>query len=281
MLGMGRKSLVVIDSNPDRESIDVVKLEEYLAKHPEPCIVVANAGTVNTVDFDDLNAIASLKKKYKFFLHVDAAFGGFAAASPLYAHLVRGLEHADTITIDAHKWLNVPYDCAMQFTRHQALQIKVFQNNAAYLGDPTATPDSMHLTPENSRRFRALPAWFSLMAYGKNGYRDIVEKNCSSARRLGELIEKSSSFRVLAPVRMNVVCFSFRSPASMDDVRTFLARVRDDGHVFFTPTLYKNIPAIRAAISNWQTTDEDVEFGFDILQKIHAHLFKMASEALS
>ena len=281
MLGMGRKSWVPIDTNPGRESIDVLKLEQYLATHPEPCIVVANAGTVNTVDFDDLLAIAALKKKYNFFFHVDAAFGGFAAASPLYAYLVRGLEYADTITIDAHKWLNVPYDCAMQFTRHRALQVKVFQNNAAYLGDPTVTPDSMHLTPENSRRFRALPVWFSLMAYGKNGYRDIVERNCSSARRLGELINKSNSFKMLAPVRMNVVCFTLRDHSSLEEVRAFLGRVRDDGHVFFTPTVYKNTPAIRAAISNWQTTDDDVELGFHVLQKIHELSFKMAAEPLS
>jgi glutamate/tyrosine decarboxylase-like PLP-dependent enzyme len=269
MLGLGRNSWVQIQTLENREAIDIADLERKLAQINLPCIVVANAGTVNTVDFDDLKAIAELKEKYNFWLHVDAAFGGFAATSVRYSHLVDGLKNADTVTIDAHKWMNVPYDSAMQFTRHRALQLKVFQNNAAYLGDPSTTPDSMHLTPENSRRFRALPAWFSLMAYGRNGYSDIIERNCQAAFRLGELLSASRDFRILAPVRMNVVCFTFNKPTvEMQEILQFLADVRDDGQVFFTQTIYKGTPAIRAAISNWQTSTEDVELGFEVLKSI-------------
>jgi glutamate/tyrosine decarboxylase-like PLP-dependent enzyme len=270
MLGIGRKAWTRVETLPDREAIDIADLERRLRELNRPCIVVANAGTVNTVDFDDLQAIAALKQRYNFWLHVDAAFGGFAAVSPLYSHFVNGLESADTVTIDAHKWMNVPYDAAMQFTRHRALQVKVFQNSAAYLGNPSATPDSMHLTPENSRRFRALPAWFSLMAYGRDGYRDIVERNCETASKLGKLIERSHEFELLAPVRMNVVCFSIRKDErTLDDIKQFLQDIRDDGQVFFTQTVYKGVPAIRAAISNWQTTPADIELGFDILKKIY------------
>lgn len=272
MLGLGRNSLVRIDSMPDREAIDLKKLEETLIAINRPVVVVANAGTVNTVDFDNLEALADLKEKYNFYLHVDAAFGGFAAVSERFRHHVKGIERADSVTIDAHKWLNVPYDAAMLFTRHRDLQLKVFQNNAAYLGEPMESPGNLHLTPENSRRFRALPSWCSLMAYGHDGYRDIVERNCEAAAFLGAGLETSGLFKVLAPVRMNVVCFSFQTLASTEEIRYFLDLIRQDGRVFFTPTLYKGIPAIRAAISNWQTSIADVQTGLDVLCEVYQKL---------
>jgi glutamate/tyrosine decarboxylase-like PLP-dependent enzyme len=207
---------------------------------------------------------------------VDAAFGGFAAASPLYSHYIKGLALADSVTIDAHKWLNVPYDSAMQFSKHRSLHIKVFRNNAAYLGDPSLMPDSMHVTPENSRRFRALPAWFSLIAYGREGYQDIIERNCTAAKRLADLLQTSKEFKILAPVRMNVVCFTLNTGnVTFDLIKSFLQDVRDDGQVFFTPTIYQGTPAIRAAISNWQTSISDVELGFEVLKKLSAiHLLE-------
>lgn len=268
MLGIGRKAMIRIDTLPDREAIALQLLERYLKENPEPVIVVANAGTVNTVDFDDLEAIGQLKKKYNFWLHVDAAFGGFAACSEKFAHLMKGVQHADSVTIDAHKWLNVPYDAAMQFTRHKALQLKVFQNSAAYLGDPEKSPDLFHYTPENSRRFRALPSWFSIMAYGKEGHAEIVERNCACAHYLGEAIKRSEDFRLLAPVRMNVVCFTLRESLTFEAIQEYLGAIRDDGRVFFTPTVYKGIPAIRAAISNWQTKTGHMDTAFTVLTEV-------------
>jgi glutamate/tyrosine decarboxylase-like PLP-dependent enzyme len=270
MLGIGRNALIRPDTLPDREAVDIESLEKTLTQQTTPVIVVANAGTVNTVDFDDIEAIAKLKLKYKFWLHVDAAFGGFAALSEKYKHLVKGINHADSITIDAHKWLNVPYDSAMQFTKHKKLQLKVFQNSAAYLGDPEKSPDYFHYTPENSRRWRALPAWFSIVAYGKEGQREIVERNCQLAFRFGDGISASSTFRLLAAVKMNVVCFTpSESGTTMEKIQKFLADVRDDGRVFFTPTVYKGTPAIRAAISNWQTQTEDIDLALQVVNQIY------------
>lgn len=268
MLGLGRKSLIKIDTLPYREAIDIKALENILQKNKEPVIVVANAGTVNTVDFDDLNAIGELKLKYNFWLHIDAAFGGFAACSKKYQHLVTGINHADSITIDAHKWLNVPYDAAMQFSKHKDLQLKIFQNSAAYLGNPEQSPDLFHYTPENSRRFRALPSWFTLMAYGAEGCREIVERNCDAAYHLGEKINHSTTFKLLAPVRMNVVCFTLlQENLTTEVIGEFLHAIRDNGQALFTPTIYKGIPGIRAAISNWQTEIEDINHVFEVLQK--------------
>jgi glutamate/tyrosine decarboxylase-like PLP-dependent enzyme len=270
MLGIGRNAVIKPSTLADREAIDLIALEHELKKHSgKPLIVIANAGTVNTVDFDDLEAIGQLKSKYNFWMHVDAAFGGFAALSEEHVHLLKGINHADSITIDAHKWLNVPYDAAMQFTRHKDLQLKVFQNSAAYLGDPNQSPDFFHYTPENSRRWRALPSWFTLMAYGKEGHAEIVARNCMLAKRLGEWIHSSSKFKLLSPVRMNVVCFSLnKENLSMEEIKSFLDRVRDDGKAFFTPTLYKGTPAIRAAFSNWLTSEKDIDITTEVLQRI-------------
>ncbi|MCI0751492.1 MAG: pyridoxal-dependent decarboxylase [Flammeovirgaceae bacterium] len=269
MLGVGRKSMIKVPTLPDREAVDLEELERNLWEASAPLIVVANAGTVNTVDFDDLEAIGQLKKKYNFWLHVDAAFGGFASISEKFAHLMKGINHADSITIDAHKWLNVPYDAAMQFTRHQSIQLKVFQNSAAYLSDPEKSPDYFHYTPENSRRWRALPSWFSLVAYGKEGHSEIVERNCELAKQLGVWIDSSESFKLLSPVRMNVVCFTLKKENfTIEEINSFLDRVRDDGRAFFTPTFYKGVPAIRAAISNWQTTSDDMEITINALKEL-------------
>lgn len=264
MLGIGRSALTLVATQADREAVDPNALERLLAGQQGPAIVVANAGTVNTGDFDDLVRIAELKQKYNFWLHVDAAFGGFAACSEKLRHLIKGIDAADSITVDAHKWLNVPYDSAMQFTRHAVLQRAVFQNaGASYLTNPLISNDFLHLTPENSRRWRALPAWFTLRSYGREGYREVVERNCMLAKELGKRIQGNDGFELLSPVRLNIVCFTLSYPnVDFKSVQTFLETVRDEGNVFFTPTVYKDRPAIRAAISNWQTRVDDIDIAF-------------------
>lgn len=262
MLGIGRDALKTIATQIDSEIIDTVALERHLAATPGvPTMVLASAGTVNTVTFDDLPTLLALRERYPFWLHVDAAFGGIAACSPNHIALLEGWQQADSITVDAHKWLNVPYDSAIQFTRHLALQMQVFQNHSAYLEAPTLRPDNyLHLTPENSRRFRALPLWMALKAYGRSGMREIVERNVMLARRLGEGLAASDGFYLLAPVNLNVVCFALEAitgDALMARDR-FIEHLNQAGIVRCTPTLYGGQPGIRAALVNWMTEEQDI-----------------------
>jgi glutamate/tyrosine decarboxylase-like PLP-dependent enzyme len=237
----------------------------------ESIIVISSAGTVNTVDFDDLQAISALHKRYAFYWHVDAAFGGFAACSPDHKSLLNGWEGADSITIDCHKWMNVPYDCGVYLVskKHTNIQFQTFQNgNAPYLDATEDNFSYLNFGPENSRRFRALPAWFSLMAYGKKGFQNIVENNIMLAKELGERLKMETPFKLMAPVRLNVVCFTTKDEYGRAEVlRHTLTMLNDGGKVFITPTVVKGIPCLRAAMVNWLTTTNDVDIAIEELQK--------------
>lgn len=277
MLGLGRDSLSLVPCLPNREAVDVEALKKALAAWNKPAIVVVNAGTVNTVDYDDIQAIADLRQHYPFWLHVDGAFGGFAACSPNYAAYVAGLDLADSITIDAHKYLNVPYDCAMQFSRHLSLQSQVFLNAAAYLDQSPSASSFVNLTPESSRRLRALPVWCTLMAYGRAGYRTIVEETSNLAQYLAAKIDASPHFSLLAPVRLNGLCFTLtqtglNQPLTITDIRQYLDLVKQDGRLFLTPTVYQNQPAMRISITNWRTTKADIDIAWDGLVACHQQL---------
>ena len=264
MLGLGRDSVRRVPTLTGREAVDVAALRAALAAlEGRPAIVSASAGTVNSGDYDDLRAIAALKSEFPFWLHVDAAFGAFAALSPEHAHLLDGLDEADSICVDLHKWLNVPYDSAVQLTRRRDLQVAAFHNDAVYLGAPDENPGFLHLTPENSRRLRALPAWFSLVAYGVEGQADIVRRNIAAADRLGRRLQELPGVRLAAPVRLNIVCFEVPG-----DVDAFLAAVAETGETFLTPTVYNGRQAVRAAFSNWRTTPEDEDRIFDAIAKV-------------
>lgn len=273
MLGMGSNNLIKVDVLPgNREAMSVEDLEKKLTSlNGTPALVISSGGTVNTVDFDDMKAIARLKERFSFWWHIDAAFGAFAVCAPAYKHLLEGWEGADSITVDCHKWLNVPYDSAIFLVQeqHRLLQVESFQNsNAPYLGDPLANFSYMNSLPENSRRLRALPAWFTLRAYGKDGYRDIVENSIRIAQQLGERIGASQSFRLLAPVRLNTVCFTLNSDNDPGQVNEFLNRLTRNGQVFMTPTVYGGSAGIRAAFVNWRTTGQDLEIIWNEMNRV-------------
>ncbi|UWY29735.1 pyridoxal-dependent decarboxylase [Flavobacterium sp. TR2] len=272
LLGIGSQNYTVVKTiEGNREALDITDLEEKIKTlNGKPFILISSAGTVNTADFDDFEAIAELKGKYNFWWHIDGAFGGFAAVSDKYKHLVKGWEGADSIAIDCHKWLNVPYESAFFLTKkdHINLQIETFQNsNAPYLGNPLENFNYLNVLPENSRRLRALPAWFSLKAYGKEGYRDIIEDSAALALHFGNaLIE--NDFELLAPIRLNNVCFTLKGDHNQEKVSQFLSALNDRGKVFMTPTVYQNKKGIRASFVNWRTTENDLRLVIDEMKEV-------------
>ena len=225
-------------------------------------IVIASAGEVNTGDFDDLTALADLCERYGAWLHVDGAFGLFAAFSRDHRARLAGIARADSVTVDLHKWLNVPYDGAIAYTRHPDPQRDVFRASAAYLGD---TPDPLHFVPENSRRFRALPAWMALVAYGSEGIAEAIERSCEQARSLADGIAGIEGLDLLDPVRLNIVCFAPATTGAEARDR-LLAWLVADGRIFLTPTVLHGRPALRLAVSNWRTTENDVEITLQALR---------------
>ncbi len=268
MVGIGRDSLTVIDKLPGREAMNMTQLEEKLnALNGAPSIVIASAGTVNTGDFDNFQKLKELKSKYNFWLHTDGAFGGFAACSKKYRHLLKGWEASDSITIDAHKWLNIPYDSAFQFTRHIDIQQQVFQNSNAPYVEGLGDYSFIHITPQGSRRWRSLAAWFSLLTTGKNGYQEMVDTHCGLAKYLESHIKQSPHFELLAETPINMVCFKVSDSHSLR-TEVFLKRLNATKKVYLTPTVYKGEFAIRCAICNWRTTQKDMDILIGEMERI-------------
>ena len=193
ILGFGQNHWVKVQGLSDAngregEAMDIEDLENKLNASPAAVkIVISSAATVSTTAFDNFKAIAKVCKDYQAWHHLDGAFGLFARCSPKLAHLATEAELADSITVDCHKWLNVPYDCGVALTRHRQLLEETFTSGAAYLETDTILPSMMNRGIENSRRFRALPVWFTLSAYGKAGIQKIVEQNCDRAIATGRM----------------------------------------------------------------------------------------------
>ncbi len=210
MLGMGRSTVQIIPKDTDG-TFDTQHLETSLAAlQGTPALIVAVAGEPNAGSFDPISELADLAHQYNAWLHVDGAFGLFAALTPATANLVEGVDRAHSVAVDGHKWLNVPYDCGFAFVSKPALVGKSFAHSAEYLPDPTdPEPVLGSLAPEMSRRARSLAVWATLRAYGRQGIRQMVERNISLAKYLSELVEDAPDLELLAKVPLNVVCFRY------------------------------------------------------------------------
>jgi glutamate/tyrosine decarboxylase-like PLP-dependent enzyme len=248
LLGLGASALAVVPAD-DQGRMRVGELPDLGGM---PTIVCGQAGEVNTGAFDDLDAIAEAAEPTGAWFHVDGAFGLWAAASPELRHLVRGAERADSWATDCHKWLNVPYDSGVAFCAHPEAHRAAIGVTASYLvhaRDPRQR-DAVDWTPEFSRRARGVSVYAAIRSLGRGGIAAMVERCCAHARLFAELLE-AGGMTVLNDVVLNQVLVRCDP-----DV---IARVQEDGTCWLSGTEWNGEHAMRISVSNWRTTDDDVE----------------------
>ena len=255
LLGIGAGSVVEIAAD-DQGRMDVRELRTVLEQEAEPTIVCAQVGEVNSGSLDAVGEIADLVEGTGAWLHVDGAFGLWAAASPELARLVSGHERADSWSTDAHKWLNVPYDCGIAFVAHPDVHRAAMTVSADYLvQDPDAARDEVDWTPEFSRRARGFAVYAALRSLGRSGVADLIDRSCARARQFAAEISAVPGCQVLNDVVLNQVLFRFVDDATTNVV---LARVQASGEAWMSGTVWNGSSAIRLSVSNWRTTAADV-----------------------
>jgi glutamate/tyrosine decarboxylase-like PLP-dependent enzyme len=249
LLGMGRTRVTRVATD-GQGRIRPGRMPQVSA----PAIVCVQAGNVNSGSFDPIDEIRERVKGPGIWVHVDGAFGLWAAASPRLKQLVSGVELADSWATDGHKWLNVPYDCGIAFVRnHEALR-RAMAVDAAYL-PPSAERDPSNYTPELSRRPRGVEVWAALRSLGRRGVADMVERCCDRAQRFARGLQ-DAGFEVLNEVKLNQVLVSFGEPERTQSV---IAAVQREGTCWAGGTVWQGRTAMRISVSNWATTEEDIE----------------------
>ena len=251
-LGANRAHRVATD---DQGRMQADQLASALRTQHGPCIVCAQAGNVNTGAFDPLDDIAQLVKEHGAWLHVDGAFGLWAAAAPARAALVHGIEKADSIATDAHKWLNVPYDCGITFCADKAAHRSAMSLAAAYIVTTGGERDPHEFVPEESRRARAVPLYAALRSLGRKGFAELVERCCQQASRFADAL-RSAGYAVLNDVVLNQVLVSFGAERRTDEV---IAAVQEEGTCWCGPTTWQGYRAMRVSVSGWSTTETDID----------------------
>jgi glutamate/tyrosine decarboxylase-like PLP-dependent enzyme len=278
MLGVGRAAATTcaVDASG---AVDLAALRARLeALRGAPAILVANAGEVNAGTFDPIEEMARLAEEFGAWLHVDGAFGLFARLSPRSAHLAAGAERAHSITVDGHKWLNVPYDCGFAFVRDRALLEQAFAYSAAYLpGVADPRPNFGAIGPESSRRARALAVWATLAAYGRAGYRALVERHLDLAQHLAALVDRASDLQRLDDVPLCIVCFRYDpgglTDAELDRINERLgAALLEDGRFWVGTTRHRGRVAFRPALVNWRIRAQDLEEFVRVVRELGARV---------
>jgi glutamate/tyrosine decarboxylase-like PLP-dependent enzyme len=275
LLGLGDASVTKIACDGQGRIVPDALREALRAASGSPTIVCAQAGNVNTGSFDPLDEIGRLVSEQKnSWLHIDGAFGLWAAASPRHRHCVAGLERADSWATDAHKWLNVPYDSGLAFVRDRVAHRTAMARTAAYLQPSTTDRDNTDWTPEFSRRARGFAVYAALRSLGRSGIASLVERCCEHARLFAELLSAAPGVRIVNEVVLNQVLVRFEPPAAAPDegdrwTREVIARVQREGTCWLSGTVWRGRALMRISVCNWSTTSEDVRRSAEAILSAH------------
>jgi glutamate/tyrosine decarboxylase-like PLP-dependent enzyme len=279
MVGLGSRVPLRVEAD-EQGRMRPDRLREILATVADrPVIVSAQSGNVNTGAFDPLpEIVAAVRDHPNAWLHIDGAFGLWAAASPAYGHLTAGLDGADSWTTDAHKWLNVPYDCGIAIVRDPEAHLAAMSYGAAYyVAGEGATRDSGNWVADSSRRSRAFTVYAALRELGRDGLAAMIERCCALARRMADGLRDAPGVTILNDVVLNQVLVRFVPPdgaatdADADDfTRRVIAAVQGDGTCWLGGTTWHGMAAMRISVSNWSTTEADADLSVAAIRRCAA-----------
>jgi glutamate/tyrosine decarboxylase-like PLP-dependent enzyme len=250
LLGLGRERIVRVPVDGQGRM-----RPDALPSLTGPTIVCLQTGNVNSGACDPADEICAVAHDAGAWVHVDGAFGLWLAAAPERAHLVRGVADADSWATDAHKWLNVPYDCGLVICRRPEHLRAAMSVSAAYLEQQDARGEPYQYTPEMSRRARGVEVWAALRALGRAGLADLIERSCRYAARFAEGL-RLAGYQVLNDVVSNQVLVAF---GDADTTRQVVAALQAEGTCWCGGTIWQGQAAMRISVSSWATTEEDVE----------------------
>ncbi len=283
MLGLGNQSLRKVPVDADYR-IDLAALQRMIdedhARGCKPACVIGNAGTINTGAVDDLKALAALCKREKLWYHVDGAIGAVVTLAPRRRELLAGIELADSVALDLHKWLHVPFEAGCTLVRNSAAQRATFALTPAYLkhaerGLASGAVWFSDYGPQLSRGFRALKVWLSFKEHGLDKFGRLIDQNIDQAHELAALIRAEPLLELMAPVVLNIVCWRYRPPnLAPDQLNAFneelLIRLHESGIAAPSYTTLNGQYCLRAAIANHRTESRDLKIMLDAILEIGA-----------
>lgn len=263
-LGLGADTAVRVTAD-DQGRMRPDALRDALARSDGPAIVCAQAGNVATGAFDAFEPIADACAGRDAWLHIDGAFGLWAAAAPALQHLTEGVERADSWAVDAHKWLNVPYDGAMAIVADADAHVAAMSLAGPYLVADPGQRDNTNYVPESSRRARVIPIYAALRSLGRSGVAELIERNCAQARRMAQRLSRIPGARIVNDVVLNQVLLQL--PGGDDANRAAVAAVQRDGTCWLGGTTWNGQYVLRVSVSNWATADDDIDRSADAIAR--------------